>query len=634
MNLFLNPATTPPAIQLKSNGSPISMMRLKRGAEVPLTVTLLGVQEATNLRLGIKATHEGDVLALAAAETGTPGEEGMTFSLSLVLRSAALDAALRVGEETSLAKLSAMAEFVWQEGTQTRISDTVSVTLLNDIVRLATTSPGGGTEVYPSAESLATKAWVRELRATAAVAGLVLLESDAIIEGEHTAVALTAAGAIAIPKATRTVAGTTLLGTDQVLSGLNILPVGRDGEGRLAVDASGLSAYDLAVKAGYVGTAEDWLASLKGEPGEPGEPGSPGDGLTAEDVEALLTGALENELLVDFSTPEGTEDAYFMYAEIAEANVPAGELAEVVLRGPEDNTGAYNQPVHLCIWENKGGNSWEPLAASVNAVTPEGNTDMVWRFDDGVRLSGRTIRICAIDTNENGPVWQENRKLRARVSVSDDGSAIRQPSAVSRLLEMSFRMKEAVSTYTPREDYLSHLRDMAAHLSPAEHALLTATLSESETYGRVLSAQTLQVGRSDGRLLVLSNSGITLAALGNCRTFGLQAPEDIHFTAPTQYAAEVNASTGVGTLIWWTTGSATALSPYGISQAGSGFGRSDRPTDIKGSTLSFNGHPIDPAALADLLANKDALLALTAPASATEPAPESADDETTTAPEA
>ena len=93
----------------------------------------------------------------------------------------------------------------------------------------------------------------------------MLLEADAIIEGEHTAVALTAAGTIAIPLATASESGTVILGTDTPISGRNILPVGKDSSGKLAVSADGLSAFDSAKKMGFVGTEEEWVASLKGE---------------------------------------------------------------------------------------------------------------------------------------------------------------------------------------------------------------------------------------------------------------------------------------------------------------------------------------------------------------------------------
>ena len=43
--------------------------------------------------------------------------------------------------------------------------------------------------------------------------------------------------------------------------------------------AAGKSAYEIAVEQGYIGTEEDWLASLKGEKGEDGAQGVPGVGV-------------------------------------------------------------------------------------------------------------------------------------------------------------------------------------------------------------------------------------------------------------------------------------------------------------------------------------------------------------------
>lgn len=39
----------------------------------------------------------------------------------------------------------------------------------------------------------------------------------------------------------------------------------------------GKSAYQIAVDKGFVGTEEEWLASLQGEDGEPGPQGEPGE---------------------------------------------------------------------------------------------------------------------------------------------------------------------------------------------------------------------------------------------------------------------------------------------------------------------------------------------------------------------
>lgn len=43
-----------------------------------------------------------------------------------------------------------------------------------------------------------------------------------------------------------------------------------DGNNYLGIGFQGDSAYDVAVKNGFTGTVEDWLASLKGEDGPPG----------------------------------------------------------------------------------------------------------------------------------------------------------------------------------------------------------------------------------------------------------------------------------------------------------------------------------------------------------------------------
>ncbi len=164
MNIYLNPASTPPAVQLKVNSSPLASLRLKRSSVVPLSVTLMGVQEATDLRLGIKASYEGDLLALAWASSGTPTDNGLCFELALHVHSAALNTALRVGDaESTLSKLNCVAEFAWLENGELRVSDTINTTILNDIVRMAhaaTDEPAFS--IYPTPDEIATKEWVGE----------------------------------------------------------------------------------------------------------------------------------------------------------------------------------------------------------------------------------------------------------------------------------------------------------------------------------------------------------------------------------------------------------------------------------------------------------------------------------------
>ncbi len=49
------------------------------------------------------------------------------------------------------------------------------------------------------------------------------------------------------------------------------------GTSRPASVIRGFSAYEVAVANGFVGTVEEWLESLRGEPGPKGDPGEKGD---------------------------------------------------------------------------------------------------------------------------------------------------------------------------------------------------------------------------------------------------------------------------------------------------------------------------------------------------------------------
>ncbi len=80
MNIYINPQSdkAAPVLQTKPSGSPISHLRFKRGSSVPLTVTLLGVTEAGNLRIGMKRRErfESPLLAYATATGVDEPEEG------------------------------------------------------------------------------------------------------------------------------------------------------------------------------------------------------------------------------------------------------------------------------------------------------------------------------------------------------------------------------------------------------------------------------------------------------------------------------------------------------------------------------------------------------------------------------
>ena len=84
MDIFINTDKSPAQLQGKATGSPLSSFRVKRGASVPLSVTILGSDSASGLRMGIKAkgNYEGDLLILAEADSGTPTEYGMRFDFT------------------------------------------------------------------------------------------------------------------------------------------------------------------------------------------------------------------------------------------------------------------------------------------------------------------------------------------------------------------------------------------------------------------------------------------------------------------------------------------------------------------------------------------------------------------------
>ena len=81
MNIYINSEKSPAAAQAKASGSLVSSLRLKRGANLNLSVIVLGSSTASNLRLGIKAKgdYEGSLLAYAESATGQPSDEGMKF---------------------------------------------------------------------------------------------------------------------------------------------------------------------------------------------------------------------------------------------------------------------------------------------------------------------------------------------------------------------------------------------------------------------------------------------------------------------------------------------------------------------------------------------------------------------------
>ena len=78
----------------------------------------------------------------------------------------------------------------------------------------------------------------------------------------------------------------------------------------LASCGAGESAYDIAVRYGFEGTEEEWIASLKGADGKNGEDGVDGvDGEAGDDGEDGAAGKSAYELAVEQGF-EGDEDEW------------------------------------------------------------------------------------------------------------------------------------------------------------------------------------------------------------------------------------------------------------------------------------------------------------------------------------
>lgn len=494
LTLFLNPDKTPAALQGKADGAPISSLNFKRGADIPLRVVVIGSQSATQLRIGVKAKNafEEDLLVFGNSETGEQSVEGTVFDMVLSITSAALNDALDVGEGCphSPHSIPAMTEFAWMEGESPRISETVSTVIFNDIIRLATDAPEAAAGVYPAPDLVATKSWVSSLQASSEVAGLVLLESDAVLVGEYSAVALTPSGTLAIPCATRSTRGAVKLGTGNTLGGYDVLPVGEDSEGRLAVDGSGLSAYALAVRQGFEGTEDAWLASLKGEPGEQGEKGDSGEVSNIEEVAqatvAILAQPVSNTRTLYTCT--GTDNANFNWAQIDSEHLRAGEVAAVEM--PCRLTaidGLTATPLYMSIWQRNLATdtdlTW--LATSTNAVSQVVGSTGRWLFD-GLTLNGQDIRICFV--SDPATQWDASKSMGGRVIACSDGTTNgcrihTQSGNTNHLVELHIDFVEESYIFTPG----LHLRDTTLHLTADEHAGLAQLLARKDELLALLS---------------------------------------------------------------------------------------------------------------------------------------------------
>lgn len=460
MDIYINPDKSPAAAQARISGTPITSLRLKRGANLNFSVIIIGSSSASNLRFGIKAKgdYEGSLLAYAEATTGQATDEGMKFDLSLAVASVALNDALDVGSGNAdaAASIAAVAEFAWQDNGAERISDTINTTILNDIIRLATEAPEAAADEYPAPDLVATKSWVNNKQATADTSGFVKL------------------------------------GTDDKLSGKNVRPVGKTDAGGLAVDVSGLSAYEIAKAQGFVGTEEAWLASLKGERGakgergEPGIQGEPGEP-DAELVASVLSDVIYRPESKEHTTVEGSTSINCRWAQISLVHCPPeGKLRKVTIPCRKTSSSEMTTAAsYLGIFEEQENGEFTHIGTSTNTVVQAVGIDSVWLFD-GINLHGKKLRICLLPTASSKELSTSRILSGMGVYNDSDGCYLRNSGGSDEkyLIGVTFNLDSPGPLFVPIE----HVENTTAHITEEEHAGLAELLANKDALLALLNS--------------------------------------------------------------------------------------------------------------------------------------------------
>ncbi len=196
----------------------------------------------------------------------------------------------------------------------------------------------------------------------------------------------------------------------------------------------------------------------------------------AQAVERQLTSAEA----VEMSTPAGNDNLTCNYVELAAAHAYDGTLSAVSMRTAGSN---YNnmttEPIWLAVWEQAevsppGAVAYELRGLSGNAVVQAVNQTLTWEFDN-IRLHGRRLRL--VPTTDRAQTAAGAVMLRPRVSACEDGSQCWNNGNSSDNIP---QMVLAGTRYVPRFVPASHETDAEAHLSPEEHAGLTALLAHKD----------------------------------------------------------------------------------------------------------------------------------------------------------
>ena len=270
-----------------------------------------------------------------------------------------------------------------------------------------------------------------------------------------------------------------MLGTNEPISGKNVRPVGKTSSGGLAVDVSGMSAYEVAVANGFVGTEEAWLASLKGERGSRGEQGEPGDsayqiaqkqgflGTEEEWLASLAQAALEES--VEMAPHAGEESNYDAYGfGIIMPHSGMMNSLEVDCRQGASNAGT--EPVWCKVWRDE-----VMVALSLNSQVHKAYETLKWEFSPFAVEAGHEYKFI---------FYKEGSKDHTSFSTDFQGCfrVVRKDSAdgVGMIGVSGGYLASGATEWQPR--YKLHFRNVV--YTPFAHAVdSSAHLSESERTG-------------------------------------------------------------------------------------------------------------------------------------------------------
>ena len=204
----------------------------------------------------------------------------------------------------------------------------------------------------------------------------------------------------------------------QPLATVNIIqnpgPAGRDGKSPYVEDGR---LYYFEDESG------EWrdAGNIMGLPGMDGKDGKDGESPSAEDVAAALLPMISAKMT--FEGPAGTYNWHANYFMLGETYLPGDTaLLELGYRVRFDSiAGCTTDPVYLGVWERaENGVDWELLGVSLNTQVQAQSSDMLWQFDPSkVRLSGRPIRCCLLETREDD--WRTDLTMGMR--TADVGAA-------------------------------------------------------------------------------------------------------------------------------------------------------------------------------------------------------------------